>query len=118
MDLGYTGPRLVDGEFCYGRLCRSCGMEICRPANVRQYGMRDAVVCDRCWMSAAVAFKAGDTTVKGIARELNVHPKTVRLKFGRAGVLGDRYRDLIEHKNQIDRNRRDNKGKTGRVLPR
>lgn len=70
---------------CYG-VCQSCGMLICRPANVSQVGMRQAKVCDECWLSAALTYQRKETSLNEIARQFGVNSASVAAKLGRFGV--------------------------------
>lgn len=73
-------------QFCYGRQCRNCGEEICRPAEVMQRGMHLAVVCDRCWAQVMVLWKQGEVSLTGIARAFGVSRPTVQDRFNRQGL--------------------------------
>lgn len=86
VDLEYSDrPTTQEDELCYG-VCRSCGMRICRPYNVGQRGMHAAVICDDCFLHAALAYQCKETNMHEIARQFGIAPQTVRSKFARLGI--------------------------------
>lgn len=109
MGYGYSVPRLLDGTFYYGRLCRNCGMELSRPANVRQSGMNMAVVCDTCWAGALFQWKRQQVSAREIARTFGVNEQAVSAKLAYAG---------LGHESVKENRRRNFRGVRGRRLPR
>lgn len=101
MDVKSEADTTRPEELCYG-VCRSCGMRICRPYNVAQTGMKSAVVCDDCWMSAALAYERKETSQSEIARQLGINRASVREKFIHFGLLDD-YAYLVQRRRKSKR---------------
>lgn len=78
--------RCLGGLCCTGRFCHHCGQEICRPANVMQTGLSNALVCDDCWLDGALSWQQGYINMKDLAGILGVSPTTVQNKLSRLGL--------------------------------